>query len=1037
MEHRRFLLLFLFFFFQIFLCCFMSGVQGLSASTDKAALASFKNALSDPQSALSSWTQNTSHCSWYGVSCSIKGARVRSLNLSSLGLFGPIPSQLSNLSSLYMLDLSNNSFYGQIPSDIGRLSRLQYLILYMNKISSTIPVLLSQCHNLKWIILVQNNLTGNIPSELGSLQRLETLNFALNRLTGVIPETLGNLTFLEKLILARNQLTGQIPSELGRLRNLRDIQLSENQLSGEIPLSIYNISSLFFLSVTDNKLTGKLPSDVDLSSALPKLMELFLAQNRFEGMLPSSLFNASRIQSLDLSNNGFQGPIPLFEKMNDLVLLNLGSNFLSSTTMLNLQLIDSLRNCTQLKVLKIYSNSLTGQFPSSVANLSTHLQHVCFADNSLTGRFPKGIENFQELISLSIEQNSFVGEIPEALASLKTLQNFAAFDNMLSGEIPDIFGNFTQLSDLLLGGNQFFGRIPTSIGSCKRLNILNLAANRLSGSIPKEIYGLSSLVELYLQQNALSGPLLAEFGNLKQIQLMNVSGNKLSGNISSTIGSCSSLIILSMAGNNFTGFIPSTIGELASLETLDLSSNSLTGAIPEELAELQYLVKLNFSFNQLEGQIPTSGVFLNLGHDSLKGNNMLCNSNHTITENLGLPRCNAERKNKHILLKVILPVAIVTCLVIFFCFLFTFISRKKQKNKKGKGISLPKGFPPMMSYSDIRLATDNFSAKNLIGKGGFGSVYKGIFRNLGDESDIRENVLAIKVLDLQKSKAARSFEAECETLRNIRHRNLVKVITSCSSIEHTGEEFKALVMEFMSHGNLDKWLYGGDGLCLTLLQRLNIAIDVASAMDYLHHDCEPPIVHCDLKPGNVLLDHDMVAHVADFGLARFVSQHSSGNGSWTIGLKGSIGYIAPEYGLGGSASTSGDVYSFGILLLELFIAKKPTNEMFQEGLNLNNFATKVNENHVTEIADPRLFRNDEHFSSESTSTSSYLTDGDSSRNSNGSSSRRISVGKGEEFIAAVIRVGLSCAADSVNDRLTMRESLSKLQKIKKAIVDIV
>eukprot|EP00257_Ricinus_communis_P019935 XP_015579059.1 putative receptor-like protein kinase At3g47110 isoform X2 [Ricinus communis] len=971
MEHRRFLLLFLFFFFQIFLCCFMSGVQGLSASTDKAALVSFKNALSDPQSALSSWTQNTSHCSWYGVSCSIKGARVRSLNLSSLGLFGPIPSQLSNLSSLYMLDLSNNSFYGQIPSDIGRLSRLQYLILYMNKISSTIPVLLSQCHNLKWIILVQNNLTGNIPSELGSLQRLETLNFALNRLTGVIPETLGNLTSLEKLILARNQLTGQIPSELGRLRNLRDIQLSENQLSGEIPLSIYNISSLFFLSVTDNKLTGKLPSDVDLSSALPKLMELFLAQNRFEGMLPSSLFNASRIQSLDLSNNSFQGPIPLFEKMNDLVLLNLGSNFLSSTTMLNLQLIDSLRNCTQLKVLKIYSNSLTGQFPSSVANLSTHLQHVCFADNSLTG------------------------------------------------------------------GNQFFGRIPTSIGSCKRLNILNLAANRLSGSIPKEIYGLSSLVKLYLQQNALSGPLLAEFGNLKQIQLMNVSGNKLSGNISSTIGSCSSLIILSMAGNNFTGFIPSTIGELASLETLDLSSNSLTGAIPEELAELQYLVKLNFSFNQLEGQIPTSGVFLNLGHDSLKGNNMLCNSNHTITENLGLPRCNAERKNKHILLKVILPVAIVTCLVIFFCFIFTFISRKKQKNKKQKGISLPKGFPPIMSYSDIRLATDNFSAKNLIGKGGFGSVYKGIFRNLGDESDIRENVLAIKVLDLQKSKAARSFEAECETLRNIRHRNLVKVVTSCSSIEHTGEEFKALVMEFMSHGNLDKWLYGGDGLCLTLLQRLNIAIDVASAMDYLHHDCEPPIVHCDLKPGNVLLDHDMVAHVADFGLARFVSQHSSGNGSWTIGLKGSIGYIAPEYGLGGSASTSGDVYSFGILLLELFIAKKPTNEMFQEGLNLNNFATKVNENHVTEIADPRLFRNDEHFSSESTSTSSYLTDGDSSRNSNGSSSRRISVGKGEEFIAAVIRVGLSCAADSVNDRLTMRESLSKLQKIKKAIVDIV
>eukprot|EP00257_Ricinus_communis_P008494 XP_002526145.2 putative receptor-like protein kinase At3g47110 [Ricinus communis] len=1036
MGHLRFLLLFLY-FFQIYLGSFMSSVEGLSASTDRAALMSFKNAVSDPQKTLNSWTQNTSHCTWYGVSCSIKGARVRSLSLSGLRLFGPIPSQLSNLSSLYRLDLSNNSFYGQIPSELGRLSHLQYLLLDMNSINGTIPVLLSQCHNLKWIRLVANNLTGNIPSELGSLQRLEVLSFAVNDLIGVIPVTFGNLTSLKNLSLARNQLVGEIPSELGRLQNLRRIQLYDNQLSGEIPHSIYNISSLAFLSVTNNKLTGKLPSDVDLGSALPNLIELFLAQNRFGGMLPSSLSNASRIQSLDLSNNRFQGPIPLFGRMKDLVYLNLGSNFLSSTTRLNFQLIDSLRNCTQLQVLRIFSNPLTGQFPSSVANLSTHLQHFCFSDNLLTGRFPQGIENFQELISLSIEQNSFVGEIPGELVSLKKLQNFAAFDNMLSGEIPDIFGNFTELSDLLIGRNQFLGKIPTSVASCKRLNKLDLAANRLSGSIPSEIYGLSSLVELYLQQNALSGPLLAEVGNLKQIQLMYVSGNKLSGNIPATIGSCSSLTILSMAGNNFTGFIPSTIGELASLETLDLSSNSLTGAIPEELAELQYLVKLNFSFNQLEGQIPTSGVFLNLGHDSLKGNNMLCNSNHTITENLGLPRCNAERKNKHILLKVILPVAIVTCLVIFFCFIFTFISRKKQKNKKQKGISLPKGFPPIMSYSDIRLATDNFSAKNLIGKGGFGSVYKGIFRNLGDESDIRENVLAIKVLDLQKSKAARSFEAECETLRNIRHRNLVKVVTSCSSIEHTGEEFKALVMEFMSHGNLDKWLYGGDGLCLTLLQRLNIAIDVASAMDYLHHDCEPPIVHCDLKPGNVLLDHDMVAHVADFGLARFVSQHSSGNGSWTIGLKGSIGYIAPEYGLGSSASTSGDVYSFGILLLELFTAKKPTNEMFQEGLNLNNFATKVNENHVTEIADPRLFRNDEHFSSESTSTSSYLTDGDSSRNSNGSSSRRISVGKGEEFIAAAIRVGLSCAAYSTNDRSTMREALSKLQKIKKATLDIV
>ena len=155
----------------------------------------------------------------------------------------------------------------------------------------------------------------------------------------------------------------------------------------------------------------------------------------------------------------------------------------------------------------------------------------------------------------------------------------------------------------------------------------------------------------------------------------------------------------------------------------------------------------------------------------------------------------------------------------------------------------------------------------------------------------------MKVLDLTQSKDSKSFDAECEALKNIWHWNLVKDFTSCSSIDNTGAEFKALAMEFMSNGNLDKWLYPEDVECgstLTLTQRLNIAINVASALDYLHHDCDPPVVHCDLKPRNVLLDEDMIVQVGDFGLARFLSHDSSQNGSSTIGLNGSIGYIAPS-----------------------------------------------------------------------------------------------------------------------------------------------
>jgi serine/threonine protein kinase len=223
------------------------------------------------------------------------------------------------------------------------------------------------------------------------------------------------------------------------------------------------------------------------------------------------------------------------------------------------------------------------------------------------------------------------------------------------------------------------------------------------------------------------------------------------------------------------------------------------------------------------------------------------------------------------------------------------MSKKKHKEEKRTLTSTPlKGIPQNITYGDIRLATNNFSAANLVGKGGFGSVYKGVFDTSSYESQTA--TLAVKVLDLQQSKASKSFNAECETLKNVRHRNLVKVITSCSSTDYKGDEFKALVLQFMPNGNLEMSLYPEDlesGSSLTLLERLNIAIDVASAMDYLHNDCDPPIVHCDLKPANVLIDEDMVAHVADFGLARFLSQNSSEKHSSTLELKGSIGYIAP------------------------------------------------------------------------------------------------------------------------------------------------
>uniref|UniRef100_A0ACD6A6A0 Uncharacterized protein n=1 Tax=Avena sativa TaxID=4498 RepID=A0ACD6A6A0_AVESA len=233
---------------------------------------------------------------------------------------------------------------------------------------------------------------------------------------------------------------------------------------------------------------------------------------------------------------------------------------------------------------------------------------------------------------------------------------------------------------------------------------------------------------------------------------------------------------------------------------------------------------------------------------------------------------------------IILGVCIATC---YYC-----INKSRGDARQGQENSPSPGETfQRMSYAELYVATDSFSMENLVGRGSFGSVYKGTF-SFG--------TAAVKVLDVHRRGATRSFISECSALKRIRHRKLVKVITVCDSLDNNGNEFKALVLQFISNGSLDEWIYPStenEFRTLSLMQRLNILLDVAEALEYLHHHINPPIVHCDVKPSNILLDATMVAHVSDLGIAKIMkaeeSEQSVGQQCSSVGIKGTIGYLAP------------------------------------------------------------------------------------------------------------------------------------------------
>ncbi|XP_028071620.1 receptor kinase-like protein Xa21 [Camellia sinensis] len=620
-----------------------------------------------------------------------------------------------------------------------------------------------------------------------------------NNFTGGIPEELGMLLELRYLFLGENyNLLGTIPLSLGNITKLEYLVVERSRLTGSIPFAIFNLSSLlciFFPHLED--LNGSIAEAI---RSLPKIETFYIGNNKIAGTIPPSLDNISSLVQLYLGDGHIHGNIPNdLGRLSKLIEFNIEVNYLTRATP------QEIFNISLQSVCLDFSD-LSGNLPKIVGLRLPNLMLLQLQNNQLGGNIAAYLSNSSRLTgsleNLVVEDNQFNGILPNSIGNRTSpLLLFAVSNCQTIGHIPRGIGYFENLNILFLANNGLTGTIPSTIGKLQSLQRLHLNGNKMEGIIPNELCLLKKLGELSLQNNGLSGPIPPCIGNISLLQKVLLGSNALNSSIPVNLWSLENLIVLNLSSNNFGGSLPLNTGKLEVIKNMDLSRNKFLGNISPFIGAFLLLRSLNQSRNSFEGIIPQSfGDLIALESIDLSYNNL----SSSIPKSLEKLR---------------------------------YLSYLNLSFNKLYG-EIPSGGP-----------FANFTAKSFLhnealcgspylqvpscNHGSFGSVYRGM---LSDGTDV-----VVKILNLQVDGAFRSFDAECQVLRTIRHRNLVKVISSCSN-----PEVRALVLKCMPNGSLEKWLYSHN-YCLNFFQWVSIMLDVALALEYLHHGQSEPIVHCDLN----------------------------------------------------------------------------------------------------------------------------------------------------------------------------------------------
>ncbi|CAA6656162.1 unnamed protein product [Spirodela intermedia] len=722
---------------------------------------------------------------------------------------------------------------------------------------------------------LQQQLHGPVPQGLATLRRLEYLNLGGSFFEGTVPAGLAGLQGLRYLHLAGNLLNGTLPRELGNLSRLEHMEIGYNQFHGGVPPEFGRLSSLHYLDVSSANLSSPLPPEL---GNLTRLESLFLFKNSITGTIPSSFSELRSLKVLDLSENRLSGPIPRgISSLSNLTLLSLMSNELSGEVPAGIGDLPNLEN------LLLWNNSLMGGLPQKLGS-NGKLQRLDVSSNSLTGRVPPGLCNGNRLTRLILFSNRFDSVLPAGLAGWEPF----------TGPIPPGFGLLPNLTYMDLSGNNFSGG----------LELLNVSGNPLGGLLPAAIWRAPSLQVFSASLCRLTGEIPAfEFG-CRSLYKLEMEGNSLTGSIPWDVGNCQRLISVKLCKNQLSGIIPWELAALPSITDVDLAENSLGGSIPSSFGNCTTLENFNLS--------------------SFYGNAGLCGglirrpcspkSEEEDDGSRGNPASPEKRPSGAAIVWISAAAFGVGLLVLLAgtrCFHGRLGGEDSSVGDDGPG--------PWKLTTFQRL---NFKAEDVaecISTGGTSSVWgrrgrctkrrcppaRGVSRGGGPRlrpapehrpparllQQPRDHTAALRVHAQRQPRGRASPEEERQ-----RRRRKGRAGSPAAAAADWATRYK-------------------------------IAMGVGQGICYLHHDCDPVIVHRDLKPSNILLDAEMEARVADFGVAKLIH---SGQESMSV-IAGSYGYIAPEYAYTLQVDEKSDIYSYGVLLLELLTGRRSVDPEFGEG----------------------------------------------------------------------------------------------------------